>query len=1264
MSSFSEWNGPVGGYGAGPQLPSVQSLQNLIERIGVLTTELRALDTAFVAHKDLTINGSSSSQLHGDIKTYVNSQTQVAVDSLKDATLGFMKIKDAYDKAVAAVEPKFAGVATSIAQVQAMIEPAVEMLRETLVGKLSDTTTAYTFRGVQNYLTALQQTLDNTATAVNTTTLTLTTLKSKVAGALISVTDVLDCTNIFATLWIRYYTDFRNMAFINGQVVPIAAGNPYPNSLNSVVLVGVLSDVWDETKTEDHVPVLQAKQREKAARVYLKFVNSEPWNAIIDMTVTKDPNKSGPSSVSGSMYAIASITAGRPPLDPTFPKDDQTLLAFGLYTGTSSDGKEHVYLGVLTGDVLGQPSYLSGTMNLWPGQTYHIAGNNFLPLTPAMYSNSGVVEITRVQFEHSGMAIDKLIASSWIETNEYRDLQHNGVAVTDYSKNTLTIGDPDVERMRSLKVYSTDRPSVFMRDLAEHKVAFLTDLSQSLYWQRSVDIIMPDFDTVAASVVYIRSLTDETIVSPNTAGAVAVPGYYTTDPSGATTSGVIFQNLQHTPTALVRNGGTTATLVDGKYGGVWVNAGTPLQLSSVSGLDISRFAPGVTLEDQNDQQLVVLVVTPQTNEFTANLVAPGQIHNYIEPAYYTFVKGTATGDFGHWEAAGAIRIAVPATFDADGALVFITDVTYEWAGASLEQDRLPGVDNYYVPSYVTWTPHHDNLILYPEFENVPEPSWGELDLGLDGFRGVVRQDEIDNSLQLLAAVQPDFYEQRPTINWQRPEQEPVRIANPAHINDRPWSGIAVLDGGTFLTPSMYETWYVDGGDFTNMVANFNNALRPVPSTNFFGNSIQRLFRGLYTKQPELQYSNVPQAIWNQYGNTLRWGQFETGNPPVRTSEGVLAFSDPEAAVPNEPGKYGRIFNFIPLESYKSESNSVLQSFSEMFNVEMNTFTRTFEWTDFSTIGIPVVQSATYMEGSDSAFPLSTYGFTEDTPTTPLTLLWIYASDTHFGSITTTSPRTLRLEQNVVWKGNANWPALTSVGVPLPLTDTGTFSFVLTYDNPTLDHNGGGVTTFERTLKFQDDGNNTVDFEVTDDLADGYVVTVHSPRIARQEDLLTDETNNRIAGDNTLGTLISEETTRANAVEETLLQSIAAVASEAGAQVTAEATRAEAAETTLQTNIDTEYDRANTKENELTQGINDEATARIAADVALDTRVTELETVVGDASSGLVDEVDNLNVHLNALLAGGDIPQIPSTPSMTYTLQAVVDAGGNVSFAWV
>jgi len=250
----------------------------------------------------------------------------------------------------------------------------------------------------------------------------------------------------------------------------------------------------------------------KSGRLFLKYENSKPFDAIVDVTYTKG---------SGSIVAQTSVAA--------WPN-----MKFHLLEGTDSQGMERAYIA-LSADSLPENS----SFQLF----FYGAGINVIPGPTSCQSITNCVAECSVA---QGLSISGTMSVPEIVT----DAVHtpNGERLVEKTADGIEVGDATMQ----LNLNSARRPTVNH----EHDIAYIEDISQSTYWQRDVRVMADTLDELQHMLVWVVPETN-TIVSslesarPDT--AVQRPGIYTSDSTADFPSGIIFGEGD---IALVREAGT------------------------------------------------------------------------------------------------------------------------------------------------------------------------------------------------------------------------------------------------------------------------------------------------------------------------------------------------------------------------------------------------------------------------------------------------------------------------------------------------------------------------------------------------------------------------------------------------------------------------------------------------------------------------------------------------------------------------------------
>jgi hypothetical protein len=836
MSAFSNWNGP-GDCGGGASLPQIQTLEQLIAQVTTLQNTLTNLGNAYSTHITETTSAHSiPAQITAGI-----AAAQLDIARLDALLAGIGPTVTSYvagqisgatsplAASITALQQALNGIGISASSIKAYVDNADNMLRASINLNSSSITS------LQNDLTAFQASLQNDSLTLR---VAIDTIKDINVGR----------------VRLRELADFNKWFLRAAPLRPVAST---PNG-NVVAILGYLSQDYFGPPPTDSDPV--APNAHKSAIAFVKYNNSRPWNVIVEMSAIFDPDPTV-QEYTGSLTVLSAKTEGRkayPTVLPAGWTEPLPPLRFGLYYGTNETGSQkRIYLGVISSDTYGityDPGSNTGTLQ------HFVAGINFHPLDNGSEPQGGVTEIVSVDVHSdSSFSVTNLNAKT-IQANIYQD----GAGKSIWEEGSgpegpyLTLGDKSVH----LELESKDRPTVQHGDGSRHDIAYLSDIANSIYWQQAVTVSAETLSLLNAERVTIVIATGEVVTwQPNpTATFSNVPGFYTSDKTGDAPSGHVFTTSD---VALIRKSDLpTESWADGKFNGEFDIATTysidrlvNIERDAIKvhngALPMPTLADGTTFIDDTNAYFSItyyndLVTPPQ---FRADSIAPSQLYPYIIPAYARF-NGSI------WTVVAADAIHVPTTFDG-----YVHDITYEWAGYHIQ------LSGWYVQSYIMWTAHHQNKTSM----NYTIDDWAYIDLQMEGYRTSDRQDAIDKELVMLGAAQADYSEVRSTIPFQLPEQlVPTDIPNPAYIHHRPWTGVAILESGTFLEPLYYHDWMVDGGDFTGMASAIDPGVIPwVPSDRQFRNAIIRIWHGNYANTPEL--GKPPTEFeWPNFEFTWRW----------------------------------------------------------------------------------------------------------------------------------------------------------------------------------------------------------------------------------------------------------------------------------------------------------------------------------------------------------------------------------------------------------
>ena len=322
MSTFTQWNGPQGNSG-----PSMVDIVTLIQEYKNLYGLLKGHIDA-VAPTDKAVHGIANyvEGIKTQLETLIGTKVSVTdFNALKKTVEDTATTTDSLDSTVSSLKTTVASKADS----------------SSLKDK-ADTATVDT----------LSDKIDSIETTLNS-------LKDDFTKSTQHITDegimlAFDCAIksaefIIGKIKALKYIDFTQWHTVNAQYA--GTGSSADSNTNGLYVLGKLSDDWSD---DTNAPT---GNKFKAARCFIKYENTHPLDAIIDMTATKTSE-----GWSGEIQAIVSKEA-----------NEWSNLQFHLCHGTYSDGKEAIYLCV-SADGLAKNSANFSSLE------FHLAGVNFIPL--------------------------------------------------------------------------------------------------------------------------------------------------------------------------------------------------------------------------------------------------------------------------------------------------------------------------------------------------------------------------------------------------------------------------------------------------------------------------------------------------------------------------------------------------------------------------------------------------------------------------------------------------------------------------------------------------------------------------------------------------------------------------------------------------------------------------------------------------------------------------------------------------------------------
>ena len=426
MSTFTQWNGPQGAFG-----PSAKDITALIDAYNSMSSALQA---------HLAATAPTDSAVHG-IVNYVNS-----IKTELQALLG----AKAENAALTAVKETANAAATK----QALLDAVQNM--EQLISAKADTK-ALAAKADTALTSTMQKSIDTITEMLDKLQADWDKFVSHYTDEVISLafSTIIKTTEYFiGKAHIHYVIDFTKWSHFTAPYA--GTGTQDSSDTNGIFILGCLSMDWAD---DDNAP--EKEQSAKAARAYIKYVNTNPFDAIIDMSATKADGK-----FTGSLSVHISKKAG------TWQN-----MKFHLVHGTDSKGNEAVYLGVSS-------SKLASAGSDYSNVNFHVAGVNFLApgqtdfVVPTGLLN-GITDAAVGAGADSAITFDDVTANSFMSNNyqtlEAKNLLHievlkdpDGIG-KDYEQ--LFIGNKDLN-----DITFTTRPSMVVKDQEgnQHESYFVT----------------------------------------------------------------------------------------------------------------------------------------------------------------------------------------------------------------------------------------------------------------------------------------------------------------------------------------------------------------------------------------------------------------------------------------------------------------------------------------------------------------------------------------------------------------------------------------------------------------------------------------------------------------------------------------------------------------------------------------------------------------------------------------------------------------------
>ena len=439
MSTFTEWNGPQGYHG-----PSTKDIAGLIN-------EYQELARKLTEHVNETV---PNYDVH-HVKSYVEdvkTQLQRTISALEAA------LNDKQDSGSYVEE----AVLTEILKgytTKGLVESTLE---DYVTGSsFAEALTLYVPKELyDNYVDANDRLVSSIKAFVDKFNIDDENMTASFNGILAA------SGYLRGRLHVHEIIDFTKWVTVNMQFA--GTGSPNDAFTNGLYVIGKLSDDWSD---DEHRPT---RNIYKAARAFIKYEDGSPFDAIIDMVITKH----GEESFTGAMNAIVSKQPG-----------DWANLRFHLVRCTSTEGNESIYL-CMSADGLDKSvqQFNAPYVNM----SVHACGINFLPLNAALAARVSKVDdvitsTSALTAEQGSAVIASNISITELNTDIIRDaagnimfqMQHI-IDETGIDHRHLLIGDPTIKAIQIWK-----RPTILSIDpesqegIIEDKLATVKDL-QSL----------------------------------------------------------------------------------------------------------------------------------------------------------------------------------------------------------------------------------------------------------------------------------------------------------------------------------------------------------------------------------------------------------------------------------------------------------------------------------------------------------------------------------------------------------------------------------------------------------------------------------------------------------------------------------------------------------------------------------------------------------------------------------------------------------------
>lgn len=478
MSAFSEWNGPEARGG-----PSSGEMLSLVQKYETLAAELHAHMQKTVGFAEESVTASKGED--GALKLQTTSGFVHGIKEVLDGIVDQLNNK-ASGSTLTALSGRVEGMSADVQSSRKALDPASEgslasrfeelsksfgeadskvaALEKALNGgasaegaldKLSDLEGDYA--SAAQDIKALKQMLDGLKH----------TVESSPDGDILMLESVLSSAkHLLGILHACNYIDFTKWARIT--VTQYAGtGSSEDTGTEGLYLLGRLSDRWDD---DGIAPA------PKSCRAYIKYINSEPFDAVVDVTVTE-----GMPDRSAAIHALVSRKS------TSYWK---SLKFHVVHATASGKGAGGYYLAMSSVHANSHPASLS----------MYMAGINIIPLgmegAPLVAHVTTSVAYTTAMPEDSlsAMLISGDISAGRLAAKEYMDGEGHTIlkaAVQEGSdRKVLEVGSQDVDLLFSR------RPMLKGSDGLEHALVTSKDVERLVSLPAGTIVQWPAFEEI------------------------------------------------------------------------------------------------------------------------------------------------------------------------------------------------------------------------------------------------------------------------------------------------------------------------------------------------------------------------------------------------------------------------------------------------------------------------------------------------------------------------------------------------------------------------------------------------------------------------------------------------------------------------------------------------------------------------------------------------------------------------------------------------